>query len=208
VVDDVPGASPSPVAAPEKKQRGCLRSALGVGVVLAVIAAAGGLGARIWDATVVAPWAWPPGPVLTDSWVGVGSSPSGRPVALHLDLERQGNGQGFVSGSGRASIAGTGAWCAGGEPATRVELEPVGGASRDADDIELAPRVVDPPADGLLVGAIRGRFTGATVEVELDLSVLEGGVAVSSGDLVDSQGPITMTLTRGDRAALEVTCGS
>lgn len=188
------------------ERRGCVLPALGGIAFVAVLAAIGGLGARLWDAFVVAPWAWPPGPVLTDGWVGTSTSPTGRPLVLHLDLGRAHNGQGFLTEQRRAVVEGTGAWCAGGTPRTAVELAPIGSAGRAADDLRVNPVVVEPPADGLLPGSATGRFTGATVELVVELRVLRGGVAESGPAQPDSLTPVTFTLTRGDRAAFDAAC--
>lgn len=196
--------------APPRKRRRFLRwTAIGLGLVVLLLLAQ--VRDVAYDKAVVAPWAWPPGPVLTTTWVGSTTTPGGNTAAVLLDLERpprpsSQSGWGyFTSDTGTAIIGGTGRFCSSDGPP--LDLKITGFASRTPDDLSLFLEVAELPTDGLSPGRFEGDWDGAaSLVITGDLTVNRGGAAVASADILDSAAPVTFELEPGTRADLDARC--
>jgi hypothetical protein len=178
---------------------------LGAPLVGLVILFASGVGARLWDATVVAPWAWPPGPFLTQGWVATAETPSGARAVLFIDVHRPNQGQGFLtSETGTPVVLGTGRFCS--TAGADLALEVSGYANRSGDAVHISAIPVEAPTDGLVPTPLDGTWTGETLVLSSTLSVLRGGVAVASAELPDSVRPTTFAMVPGTAADAERAC--
>jgi hypothetical protein len=168
-----------------------------------------------WDALLAAPWAHPlfGRPILTGSWTGEFTSPTGIKFALYLDLERakRPDGRYDTERSLGAILTGQAQWCD--NQGRHAEDIPLGGSAPSfagfngsLAGLHLALDRASHPQVGLMPDEFDGSWQTDTLTLTPTFLVWDGSDYVISSSNPDLTQPITIVLKRGDQNAFKALC--